>query len=226
MDCSPPGSSVCGILQARILEWVAIPFSRDLPDLGIQPSSPALQADSLPSEPQGSPLVPCEYWTLWLYSCLLGGGWGWGFDTFWVPRFHGGSRASTWWQTGRPWGGEEPARSFPSSPPPGRHWGAKPHWVPSPDLELWEGDLAWVCIPSSRSGSLSGVVPTCSVHSVISRLVWPFVTLGYFPPKVQEMGKKNDFVYLLSVAFWTLIPGAAYRGPGRGLWHLFRHRGR
>ena len=27
MDCSPPGSSVHGILQARILEWVAIPFS-------------------------------------------------------------------------------------------------------------------------------------------------------------------------------------------------------
>ena len=29
MDCSPPGSSVRGILQARILEWVAIPFSRE-----------------------------------------------------------------------------------------------------------------------------------------------------------------------------------------------------
>ena len=28
MDCSPPGSSVHGILQARILEWVAITFSR------------------------------------------------------------------------------------------------------------------------------------------------------------------------------------------------------
>ena len=28
MDCSPPGSSVHGILQARILEWVAVPFSR------------------------------------------------------------------------------------------------------------------------------------------------------------------------------------------------------
>ena len=27
MDCSPPGSSVCGILQARILEWVVVPFS-------------------------------------------------------------------------------------------------------------------------------------------------------------------------------------------------------
>ena len=29
MDCSLPGSSVHGILQARILEWVVIPFSRD-----------------------------------------------------------------------------------------------------------------------------------------------------------------------------------------------------
>ena len=28
MDCSPPGSSVHGILQARILQWVAFPFSR------------------------------------------------------------------------------------------------------------------------------------------------------------------------------------------------------
>ena len=28
MDCNPPGSSVHGILKARILEWVAIPFSR------------------------------------------------------------------------------------------------------------------------------------------------------------------------------------------------------
>ena len=37
VDCSPPGSSVHGILQARIVEWVAIPFSRDLPDPGIEP---------------------------------------------------------------------------------------------------------------------------------------------------------------------------------------------
>jgi len=42
MDCSPPGSSVHGILQARILERVAISFSRDLPDPGIEPRSPAL----------------------------------------------------------------------------------------------------------------------------------------------------------------------------------------
>ena len=54
VDCSPPGSSIHGILQARILEWVAIPFSRDLPDPGIKPRSPSLQADSLLSEPPGS----------------------------------------------------------------------------------------------------------------------------------------------------------------------------
>ena len=30
MDCSPPGSSVLGVLQARILEWVAVPFSKVL----------------------------------------------------------------------------------------------------------------------------------------------------------------------------------------------------
>ena len=53
MDCSLPGSSVHGILQARILEWVAILFSRDPPDPGSEPMSPALQANSLPSEPPG-----------------------------------------------------------------------------------------------------------------------------------------------------------------------------
>ena len=77
VDCSPPGSSVHGILQARILEWVAISFSRgshqapqsmgfsrqgywsglpfpspgDLPDPGIKPRPPSLQADALTSEP-------------------------------------------------------------------------------------------------------------------------------------------------------------------------------
>ena len=44
-----------GILQARILEWVAFPFSRDLFNLRIEPRSPALWVDSLPAEPQGKP---------------------------------------------------------------------------------------------------------------------------------------------------------------------------
>ena len=39
MDHRPPGSSVHGILQARILEWVAIPPPGDLPDPGIKPES-------------------------------------------------------------------------------------------------------------------------------------------------------------------------------------------
>ena len=48
--------TVHGILhefQARILEWVAIPFSGDLPNPGIEPTSPILQVDSLPADPQG-----------------------------------------------------------------------------------------------------------------------------------------------------------------------------
>ena len=48
-DCSPPGSSVHGIFQARILEWVAISYSRG----SLIPGSPALQTHSLPSEPPG-----------------------------------------------------------------------------------------------------------------------------------------------------------------------------
>ena len=43
------------ILQARVLEWVAISFTRDLPDSGIKPGSPTFQADALTSEPPGKP---------------------------------------------------------------------------------------------------------------------------------------------------------------------------
>ena len=57
MDCSLPGSSVHGILQARILEWVAISFSRDLPDPGIEPASPALAGGFFTTEPPGKSTV-------------------------------------------------------------------------------------------------------------------------------------------------------------------------
>ena len=50
----------------RILEWVAYPFSRDLPDPGIKLGSPALQADSLPAELPGKPLQ-------WDITCQLKG---------------------------------------------------------------------------------------------------------------------------------------------------------
>ena len=55
MDYRPPGSSVQWIFQQRVLEWVAIPFSRGSCQPGDQTWSPALRADSLPSEPQGKP---------------------------------------------------------------------------------------------------------------------------------------------------------------------------
>ena len=53
--CDPMDYTVHGILQARILEWVAFPFSRGSSQPGIEPRSPALQADSLPAKPQGKP---------------------------------------------------------------------------------------------------------------------------------------------------------------------------
>ena len=56
MNCSPLGSSVYGILQPRILEWVAISSSRGSSGPRIEtasPVAPALQADSLSYEPPG-----------------------------------------------------------------------------------------------------------------------------------------------------------------------------
>ena len=50
VDCSPPGSSIHGILQARILEWVTSPPPGDLPIPGTEPGSSTLQVDSLPAE--------------------------------------------------------------------------------------------------------------------------------------------------------------------------------
>ena len=58
MDCSPTGSSVYEILQATILEGIAIPSPGDLPDLGMEPGSPVLHADFLLSEPPGKPIPP------------------------------------------------------------------------------------------------------------------------------------------------------------------------
>ena len=55
MDYSPRVSSVHGISQASILEWVAISFFRDLPNPGIKPASPASAGRFFTTEPQGSP---------------------------------------------------------------------------------------------------------------------------------------------------------------------------
>ena len=74
------------ILQARILEWVAMPSSRDLPNPGTEPRSPTLQAVSLLTEPPGKPqntgmgrlsllqgIFPTQElnWGLLHYRCVL-----------------------------------------------------------------------------------------------------------------------------------------------------------
>ena len=76
MDCSRPGSFVHGILQARILEWAAISYSRG----SSQPRdrtcvfcvSCAGKVDSLPMCHQGSPLAKDQYSKLWEAPDFLG----------------------------------------------------------------------------------------------------------------------------------------------------------
>ena len=53
--CETTDCTIHGILQARILEWVAFPFSRGSSQPRDRTQSPTLQADSLPAEPQGKP---------------------------------------------------------------------------------------------------------------------------------------------------------------------------
>ena len=57
MDCSPQAPLSIGIFQARILEEFPCPSPRDLPNPGIKPRSPTLQADSLPSEWPGKRMI-------------------------------------------------------------------------------------------------------------------------------------------------------------------------
>ena len=79
MDCSLPVSSIHGISQARVLEWVSIPFSRESFNPGIEPGSPELQEDSLLLSHQGSLQSWGAYHALNFASHWLQdqGGWLW-----------------------------------------------------------------------------------------------------------------------------------------------------
>ena len=81
MDCSLPGFSVQGSLQARILEWFAISFFRDLPDPGIKPGSPALQANSLSTELPGK-LIESRAPTVFLHLLESQPSFGGGFLSY------------------------------------------------------------------------------------------------------------------------------------------------
>ena len=83
MHCSLPGSPVHRILQAGILEWAAIPSSRDLPNPGIEPRSAALQVDSLPSEPP-SPGGAGEFVFLTSFGAMLLLAWAPHAENHWI----------------------------------------------------------------------------------------------------------------------------------------------
>ena len=73
VDCSLPGSSSTGF--SRQGHWSGLPFPspRIFPDPGIEPGSPALQADTLPSEPPGKPIMTPNWTDLYasITSCGL-----------------------------------------------------------------------------------------------------------------------------------------------------------
>ena len=68
MGCSLPGSSVHGILQEEYWSGLPFPSPGDLPNSGIEPRSPALQADALTSEPPGKPKFKREHCQLCHYE--------------------------------------------------------------------------------------------------------------------------------------------------------------
>ena len=101
--CHPGDYTVRGILQARILEWGAFPFSRGSSHPGIEPESPALRVNSLPAEPQRQPLNRHKDW---LISCMAlaalfpGSGPGWHHG---ILPFNDGHRSRTGlWPFGSP----------------------------------------------------------------------------------------------------------------------------
>ena len=86
--CHPMDYTVHGILQARLLEWVVFPFSRDLPNPWNEPRSPALQADSLSVELPGK---QAKWIFILLYKCFVQILWRWRL------RWRTGCR---WWGKG------------------------------------------------------------------------------------------------------------------------------
>ena len=179
MNCSPPGSSVHGILQARILEWVAISFSRGSspPAIESSPGSPALQADPLPTELQGKPLEVDTEMEFGDALCLLGtntwkkgeAGSGPGNITVSIT-----GHRPPWEGYGHPWGCFSADTEADST----EHWSLSAEQSCSQAAKLLlEGDLAdaspWLLFhtplqhpPHFHSGTLwSGLLlPACLLH--------------------------------------------------------------
>ena len=122
MDCSLQGSSVHGIFQARILEWLPLPSPGYLPDPGTEPGSPALQADSYHLRHQGS-LRVLNVTLKSMASCLpfaLGYHFYW---DFWWPDMFTKDMPIGW--VSRSWG---------MSPP---HWNIHRGWMVQTAGQRW-----------------------------------------------------------------------------------------
>ena len=124
IDCSPPGSSIHGILQGRILEWVAISFSRaGLPYPEIKPEFPALAGGFFAIESPGKPLK----WVC-VFSCVRLFATPWAVAR-WPPLSMGFSRQEYW-------------RGLPCLPPGD---------LPDPEIELGSPSLAGGFLTSSTT---------------------------------------------------------------------------
>ena len=95
MDCSLPGSSPLGILQAKILEWGAILFSRDLHNPGIKPGSPAFHPDSLLYESPNHPSLCLINYKHSKESSSLVTSFMWGYFSVWENKYICGQRKRT-----------------------------------------------------------------------------------------------------------------------------------
>ena len=157
VDCNLPGSSIHGILQARILEWIAISFSRDLPDPGIEPGSPALQADAQ---------TRCE--VVWTFSGIpFFGDWNenWPFPVLW-PLLNFPNLLAYWVHT-------LTASSF-------RIWSSATG-IPSPPLALFIVTHLKACLTShSRMSASRWVITPLWLSESLRSLLYSSVYFGHF----------------------------------------------
>ena len=70
MDCSLPGSSVHGFSRQEYRSGLPFPYPEDLPIAGIEPESPTLQVDSLPSESPGKLHIVCVCLNIHICVCI------------------------------------------------------------------------------------------------------------------------------------------------------------
>ena len=144
MNCSPSGSSVHGIFQARILEWVAISLSRGLPDPGIHATSraaPALAGRFFTTGPPGRLLMVYTCTRMWAYAACIRDIYlnQWSFS----PQ----SLASFWIL---PWSAAAAAKSLQSYPTLSDPRDGSPPGFPVPGI-LQARTLEWVAISFSTA---------------------------------------------------------------------------